>query len=250
MRHFDEIKRPLTFFPHTAIQESLRQVFFNSQNETQRLEDFSRALHAWHHQLQLNAPDDDETDDETRPKMLACFLKHDYDALTFTATTLKPEDQTLLQEIAPLAKKYHFDLHLAHTTFRRVGHVCYAHSQYGVTQVNVDDSDYSDDGYGCGDDPFGFAYRTNFIVDADKIQMEDESSAERYLTFAARRLDGLPLELSNSAYCGYPQNHNYYNSDDYGDDENESFVNGRITDTTKKCEFAKDGSEVRLLFLT
>ncbi len=178
--------------------------FLGRQESIPRLPDLAGArlqllciFRSWRQWLDFGAEDVDEDsdfDDDETPDCVACLCERTYDDGTakFKATSLRGSDRLMLEHIAPLAKTYGFDLHLAHVTYKQSGLAsfnsvrrrkwggceCGGCSEDMVSSCDEDAADWSD-------------------VDVNKLEMtEDVESINFDLSILA--LDGMPMQMSGA----------------------------------------------------
>ncbi|KAF9022477.1 hypothetical protein BDZ89DRAFT_1070642 [Hymenopellis radicata] len=182
---------------------------------------------SWKHGLESGQKD------AAAPLLLAFLLAHQYDATTdFKASVLKETDARLLRDIAPFAKAYGFDLHLAYTTYTQAGVLTldeYSRTK-GVAKRNVldrfglqgDEDDLSDYDFD-GDD-----------YDVDPNVAEIDEVDETYIEFpGVFSLNGTPMEI-----FGYFVDELEAETDG---DPNLVFVNENISD----CVNGKEADYIR-----
>ncbi|KAF8922726.1 hypothetical protein CPB85DRAFT_72247 [Mucidula mucida] len=178
--------------------------FLGRQESIPRLPDLAGArlqllcvFRSWRQWLDFGAEDVDEDsdfDDDETPDCVACLCERTYDDGTakFKATSLRGSDRLMLEHIAPLAKTYGFDLHLAHVTYKQSGIAsfnsvrrrkwggceCGGCSEDMVSSCDEDAADWSD-------------------VNVNKLEMtEDVESINLDLSILA--LDGMPMQMSGA----------------------------------------------------
>ncbi|KAK7025466.1 hypothetical protein VNI00_015994 [Paramarasmius palmivorus] len=158
--------------------------------------------------------------EEQVPDLLICLLEREYSTVTFKAASLQGADRLMLTQIAPFAKSYGFDLHLAKVVYTESGGASLG--KYGRSRHH---------GYGCGYGCCGCDDSDDYSdedIDADDLEMEDtdEYSIEINNVVA---LDGMPLIISGSVVDDLVERN----------DNGQLFVNGCITDRTRSSDFER-----------
>ncbi|KIY63722.1 hypothetical protein CYLTODRAFT_493679 [Cylindrobasidium torrendii FP15055 ss-10] len=136
------------------------------------------------------------------PRMLMVGLDDNYDKAV-SLSSLTPTDQQAVLQIAPLAKAYGFDLHLADAELSESGSVSwevrssyygygrgYGRGGYGRRFRCYYDEDEDDEDM--FDDPYGMGYDSDEDPDIDDLDMEDVDESETSLNDIVA-LDGRPM---------------------------------------------------------
>ncbi|KAF9022471.1 hypothetical protein BDZ89DRAFT_1070638 [Hymenopellis radicata] len=171
-------------------------------------------------------------DDDDVPPFVAYLLDHTYsDVPHFNASALQGSDRLMLKQIAPFAKAYGFNLHLAQVTYTEMG---------GVT-LDIDPFDFASF---VGSRRFGYGYEFGGyghfedIYDADDVEMDEVE--QRELAFrSVSTLDGMPMQMTGKAI------ESLHNDFEYGGD---GFINGDMIDGEKESDFERYNRSVRFLY--
>ncbi|KAF9022475.1 hypothetical protein BDZ89DRAFT_202902 [Hymenopellis radicata] len=210
--------------PSTDIKGDLKTALSVALDK--RPKQLHHVLRSWKQNLSSNQ--------QVTPSFLACFLEDEYETSALKATSLTDKDALLIHHVAPLAKAYGFDLHLAEVTYTVDGGVTWGH-QYDTYKAGIsferrsyDDSD-DDDYYSFYDyrDPY------EVFVDPEVVKMNKRDVSHNLHFSDVLALDGMPMNMSGAAVDGM----NDVDDDGNIKDINLYFVNGEITEADRQANF-------------
>ena len=194
-----------------------------------------QVFRSWRQALDTTSDADEVDEDSSTPSLLLLKLNHKYEvkSLNFKATSLEGSDRLQLSYIAPLAKAYGFNLHLAAAKYVEHGFFTIESSGYGGWGGRGCFGRYGRSRY----DRYGDYDDDDEWSEIDEGDLEMDEIEERIFTLSpVKALDGTPMR------CIHPDL----------DEESEDpacehlFINGPLTDEERETNFSRDDREVRI----